>query len=133
MIFWKFLNERLMTEAKIDPLFPLQQTEIGILHDFAKIRQRKGSQGKTNSDRFLGPNLPQKGPLCDLCHNRTKNWLFLMAFTCIKFKNNRFGIKFASSVLFSFGISFSRQILNPLPSSNSLVFDKKFTVLSTGG
>ena len=62
-------------------------TEIGILHNFANFRQRKGSQGETrraNSDRFLGHNLAQKGSLCDLCHNRKTNWLFFMALQCIK-------------------------------------------------
>ena len=39
--------------------------KIGMLHNFANFRLRKDSQGETrraNSARFLGHNLPQKGP-----------------------------------------------------------------------
>ena len=89
-------------------------TEIGILHNFANFRQRKGSQRETrrdNSDRFLGPNLPQKGPLCDLCHTRKKNWPFLMAFPCIKFLERKFDIKFTSVDYFLMGFEIGAKSL----------------------
>ena len=71
----------------------LVQTEIGMLHDFVKFRQWKGRQRETKvtkSDRFLGPKVPQKGPLFVLCHNSKKNWPFFIAFHCIKFLPSNF-------------------------------------------
>ena len=98
-------------------------TKIGILHNFANFRQRKDSQGETrraNSDRFLGPNLPQKGPLCDLCHNRKTNCLFFYGTFMYKIPGTQFCPQVCISWLFSFWISNWRHFFIGIPYFNIL-------------
>ena len=129
MILWKILMKDWgLRENRSLILLGSKQslTKIGMLHKFANFRQRKDSQGGTrraNSARFLGHNLPQKGPsvICATIGEQTGLFLWHFHVPWI------FGTVFASQLhqvciswLLSFWISFSRQILNPLPSSNSL-------------
>ena len=96
---WKF-EDRVKNWSLISPL----QTEIGILHNFDKLkrvslnfRHRKDRQEETNSYSFLDQLTPKKVPLVICATIGQKSGRFLMAFHCIKFLFWHFDIKLASA------------------------------------
>ena len=106
IIFGKFLNEKLRTESKTDPLFHHYRQRLEYYITLTNLRESLWISDTGNTDKkrqrviVFWTNWSQKGPLGDLCHNRTKSGRFLMAFHCIKFLFWHFDIKLASADFF---------------------------------